>query len=402
MKYRRLQAGFASVAFGFALGTLFSPFCNLLNHKPDEIRPSLAQALTDTDLFHENPTDETIAYIQSLYAEKIRLLADKGLLKTMGRRGKCTKDASPDAWCHDPNCTEQLPPVNSPENLRSILKPVMKLRDDALNRLPEIFGVKQEQRKYVFLMAASDNHYVEAQQTIQSLHEKVFPFISNFSFYFYDIGLKKEQRDMVTTYGKAVVKTYPFRLLPSRIQFLKGYSWKPLMIQAHINTAEFVIYMDASVVITNNLDKMFEKATYTGFLMCPGHGSVAQHTSLLMFSYYGDAPCTFSPYTEYEGGFLVFRNEPFALKLLLEPWVACALDPLCMCPKNNLLSCPQKRQYGKCHRYDLSAMTIVLIKLFRDRISSFDVRRGQFHTIKQGRTHVFQYLEHLQAANTLQ
>jgi hypothetical protein len=37
------------------------------------------------------------------------------------------------------------------------------------------------------------------------------------------------------------------------------------------------------------------------------------------------------PYHELLAGFTALHNEPFMRRMLLEPWLACALHPRCMC-----------------------------------------------------------------------
>lgn len=69
------------------------------------------------------------------------------------------------------------------------------------------------------------------------------------------------------------------------------------------------------------------------------------------------------------------------MQVVLDPWVACALNKSCMCPVdgNSVRNCPHKeRKVGQCHRFDLSSITLILGKLYGDKLGQlvFKPRSG--------------------------
>lgn len=67
----------------------------------------------------------------------------------------------------------------------------------------------------------------------------------------------------------------------------------------------------------------------------------------------------------------LLTNDFFSLiQIILDPWVACALNKSCMCPvdPSSVRFCPHKeRRSGQCHRFDLSSLTIQFAKLYGDK-----------------------------------
>ncbi|XP_071108709.1 uncharacterized protein [Haliotis cracherodii] len=278
-------------------------------------------------------------------------------------------------------CKHPLPAADCQENIRNILTPVTKLKEGALGRIKDVFNI-QERRKYAFVTAASADHFDESQEMIMTLDKYIFPHLSNYSFYYYDMGLYRSQVKLLEKYGRAVIKRYPFDLLPDRFSYLKCYTWKPIVMQAHFDNAEYTVWLDASSRFDKgNPREMFNLLKETGVLMSPWPYPFAQHCSKHMFSYFNTEPCHFSVYHESESGFIMLRNQPFTRRLIMDPWVACAVDPNCMCHPGakQLLSCSfRTRKYGKCHRYDQSAINLILLQMFRRNIDSVQIPKKKY------------------------
>ncbi|XP_046565429.1 uncharacterized protein LOC124274156 [Haliotis rubra] len=285
------------------------------------------------------------------------------------------------------------------DNIKSILTPLTKIKDGALEMLKDMFGAPSVKVKYVFLTAASANHFSESQAMIESLSNNILPSLKNYSFYYYDMGLKKNQVELLQNFSKAEVIKFPFHRLPHRFANLRCYTWKPLILQAHFDSAEHVIWMDSSVLFTtNNTQAMFQRLKLTGVIMSTEKFPFAQHTSMHLFSYFNSDPCHYSMYQENEANFILLHNQPFVRKLIMDPWVACAVDPNCMCHNGaqKLFRCPtHTRKYGKCHRYDQSTIGLILLKLFRRNIATILAPKGKYAHISRSKESGHRYLEEL-------
>ncbi|XP_071108707.1 uncharacterized protein [Haliotis cracherodii] len=339
--------------------------------------------LKDKQLVSSTNYETEVNQLVDIFREKVATLKKKHIWSELRPFPRCTgKEKKALDMCNDTAaCKHPLPAADCQENIRNILTPVTKLKEGALGRIKDVFNI-QERRKYAFVTAASADHFDESQEMIMTLDKYIFPHLSNYSFYYYDMGLYRSQVKLLEKYGRAVIKRYPFDLLPDRFSYLKCYTWKPIVMQAHFDNAEYTVWLDASSRFDKgNPREMFNLLKETGVLMSPWPYPFAQHCSKHMFSYFNTEPCHFSVYHESESGFIMLRNQPFTRRLIMDPWVACAVDPNCMCHPGakQLLSCSfRTRKYGKCHRYDQSAINLILLQMFRRNIDSVQIPKKKY------------------------
>ncbi|XP_071108555.1 uncharacterized protein [Haliotis cracherodii] len=388
----RLRIAYVSVIF---LGTLYSfglllvvditRKSNVLNtdHLCLQTRTKHTeeiQKLNDNQLVYSR---DEVTLLVDMFRQKVATLKHKKIWSELPASPRCTgKEKKALDMCNDTAaCKHPLPAADSQENIRNILTPVTKLQEGALGRIKDVFNI-QERRKYAFVTAASADHFDESQEMIMTLDKYIFPHLSNYSFYYYDMGLNRSQVKLLEKYGRAVIKRYPFDLLPDRFSYLKCYTWKPIVMQAHFDNAEYTVWLDASSRFDKgNPREMFNLLKETGVLMSPWPYPFAQHCSKHMFSYFNTEPCHFSVYHESESGFIMLHNQPFTRRLIMDPWVACAVDPNCMCHPGakQLYWCSfRTRKYGKCHRYDQSAINLILLQMFRRNIDSVQIPKKKY------------------------
>lgn len=144
-------------------------------------------------------------------------------------------------------------------------------------------------------------------------------------------------------------------------------------LQALLPKSEFLVYMDSSVRFLPgaNLTDLFQRARERGMQFLRNPQSIFLHTVDATFHYYGDVSCQYQPYPEILAGFGVYHNEPFVRRAIVEPWAACAIVKECMCPVDpqKFINCNNgKRVNNVCHRFDLSSLTIMLAKLYGEKL----------------------------------
>ncbi|XP_046572010.1 uncharacterized protein LOC124280162 isoform X5 [Haliotis rubra] len=130
----------------------------------------------------------------TFFRAKVANLKKKQIWSELPPHPLCTgKETKTLDMCNDTAaCKHPLPVADSQENIRNILTPVTKLKEGALQRIKGVFNI-QERRKYAFVTAASADHFDESQEMIMTLDKYIFPYLSNYSFYYYDMGLNKSQ-----------------------------------------------------------------------------------------------------------------------------------------------------------------------------------------------------------------
>ncbi|WAR04050.1 hypothetical protein MAR_010608 [Mya arenaria] len=92
-----------------------------------------------------------------------------------------------------------------------------------------------------------------------------------------------------------------------------------------------------------------------------------------MFQYFDTYPCRFRTLPELQGGFLIFYMDPLIIHRIFWPWIRCALEFGCMVPDLNperYLRCNRcGNVFGECHRFDQSALSILLYTVYGKHIN---------------------------------
>ncbi|XP_059146343.1 uncharacterized protein LOC131933791 [Physella acuta] len=184
-----------------------------------------------------------------------------------------------------------------------------------------------------------------------------------------------------------------FDEFPPHFTTFKCFGWKPVIIKAVFARADIVIWADASVRFTvpEVLSDMIAKAKLQGVVQRRPKFNISNpyFTIPQMFEYFGDSPCAHLPFDQVESGFGIYHREPLIEKALIDPWVACALRPECTCPEQQraLQKCPQQwdpLKFGHCMRNDQSSLTIILAKLFREKLFHFVIHTDGLVNIRRG------------------
>ncbi|XP_076451412.1 uncharacterized protein LOC143287337 [Babylonia areolata] len=286
-------------------------------------------------------------------------------------------NGSPACWM--PGCNASFPPL--PQRLQRVLQtqhPITEEQKSVIHNMahhPDPVDV-------AFVTAASANHFGESQGLIKSLEKLVFPEMRRqgqwtFRLFYYDLGLEKGQLNKLKKFCNCTVLPFPFSRLPPSFQKLRTCIWKPLVIKAHLSSSRFTVWMDASTrLTTSNISDILHQADQLGIFAVRNNYMTMMHVHPFMTSYFQIEPCYLASLYETAGGFLAFNNDVFVHTAILDPWVACAFSPRCLCPTNgtenceSLVHCENRgRGYFRCHRFDQSGLGIILVLLFDRKVT---------------------------------
>ncbi|CAG5131126.1 unnamed protein product, partial [Candidula unifasciata] len=285
----------------------------------------------------------------------------------------------------DKNCLQTQLPKNPTYRVQQLVAPdQLQMSQQEHQVLREMADKVEGKYDIILLTAGSSNHFLESQALLKNLHEEVFPYLKNFTLIFYNLGLTSQERNLMTKYCKCQVTDFPFEKFPKFMANLKCYAWKPVVIKAHLQKARFVFWMDASIRFHSSAKKMFFqflKAAQERGLQIGGSGAdSAFRTSRSMYHFFGDEPCAYLGLGQAKATLGVYHREHFVDRAILEPWVACALREECICPSNDSdHDCSGSKTaamkyyhrksgivYGMCHRFDQSAISLILHKLYQE------------------------------------
>ncbi|XP_070180536.1 uncharacterized protein [Littorina saxatilis] len=285
----------------------------------------------------------------------------------------CKDVKEPDLECFDSTCNAKF--ASSPrDRMRQILATRLQIPAHYMHAMTSSTR-NIASHKYAFVTAGSSNHYYEMQGLIQSLHQHVFPHLSNFTFVLYDLGLTPFERYVTEKNCGCTVLDFPFSEMPSFMRHLTCYAWKPVAVGSLMDKAEYLVWMDACIrwntsTTSTSLDTLFQRCRQRGHQCINDSGSIAVRTVQSMTNFYGDQQCLYSPFGEMLSGFEMFYMDRFTKEVILEPWISCAFDQRCMCVKDffwqfHCTGAPP-RQYGRCHRFDQSSLGIIYSKILLD------------------------------------
>ncbi|XP_067667576.1 uncharacterized protein [Haliotis asinina] len=332
------------------------------------------------------------------YKKKIQDVQQARLWRTNPKLNSCETEPVSGNPCVDTHCSPRHPEEVS-HRLERLLQTTNNLNVTLFNLLFELFGVQKSGKRLVILTASSSDHYYESQGLIQSIHQNVVPEMDNLTLIYYDIGLEDWQREQLQKYCRCQVRRFPFELMPIRLKTLRCYTWKSFIIQAHIRSADVIIWTDAAVRFRkSSIGPLLQEVETKGIMLEDGtpRYSVADHAQKIMFDYFGEKTCQYAQVIEKQPGFLVLKNERFVREIVLKPWVACAMNKKCMCPAHpeTLIVChTYVRKYNKCHRFDQAAINIILAKLFWGSEMSFVPTRKYIDFRKEEKVYYFEQLE---------
>ena len=118
--------------------------------------------------------------------------------------------------------------------------------------------------------------------------------------------------------------------------------------------------------------------------------SVAKHTRIATFNYFKEHPCPYTEFGEVEAGNVAFHDSEVS-RTIVRKWLSCALTQDCLQPEGSSSACRRVTQIGQCHRYDQSALSIILRRLYHEQ-NDYPLVEKPFRIIKVMRGNSVHYL----------
>lgn len=134
----------------------------------------------------------------------------------------------------------------------------------------------------------------------------------------------------------------------------------------------WVWWMDSATrITTDRLETALNYSKINSMLFFSNDKShaVAYHTDPATMNYFAEDACKYRQFGEFEAGFNLYHFDNVT-SIVVNQWAACALNEECIAPKGseNKQSCYFWKRYdGRCHRFDQSALSIILRRLFHVR-----------------------------------
>ena len=228
--------------------------------------------------------------------------------------------------------------------------------------------------KLVMVIGFSSNHFEESKDYFGSVHAH----LPHTRIIVYDIGLTAFQSKTVKSYCNTEVRKFNFGKCPPHARNLRTYAWKPYVIKEVSEEFEVFTFFDASIRIGPPFIHILPNLLKFPLLPCSRFdvkgAQVFRSTHDGMLNYFKmntsrEILVNLSP--TFESGSLIFWANDFIKEQFLPKYVDCAAHIECIAPKGaSVWPCNFKKLYADCHRFDQSALNVILYHYFSEYIKS--------------------------------
>ena len=263
--------------------------------------------------------------------------------------------------------------------------------------------------RLVVVTALSSNHFDEAQDMIASVQSN----LPNTTIVLFDLGLSDSHRKSISEKCNVEIRKFDFNKYSNvpTVKNLVSYAWKPVIIKEISLDYEVILYGDTSLrvlrpvtelLLSYLLDFPYVSGPIAGQpVVSLTHDGMVAYLKLNQTreQIFRDLNQT------YQGNsFCMWMTKVFQEKFLSN-WVDCASHQECISPKgasifgcnlNNLKLPSYKGEYVGCHRFDQSALNLILYREFgvenwKNR-SPLRLRQGptQMWIVERAVTHHYQ------------
>ena len=238
----------------------------------------------------------------------------------------------------------------------------IKLNKKATPTLPYI-------DRFPIVTAVSDNHANEVEAMVATV-QRVMP---QRGVIIYDLGLTVSNIKRLRSFCNVSIRHFPSHLYPDLVKEILEYRWKPLIIFLVFHEFGGVAWADASIRFKQKISTVpfFRRGHgFVGFNIrrLSPVGSFTHNGTLVALGVERDRVAKSKTTI---GTFNIWLSGHDTSEVLLDHWNTCAFDQQCMAPPGARRGCcmfelKKTFQYMGCHRYDQSALSVILEKIFLD------------------------------------
>ena len=222
--------------------------------------------------------------------------------------------------------------------------------------------------KLVMVTGISSNHFKESKAFFGSVHEHM----PNTKIIVYDLGLTDSQVSTLQTYCNVEIRKFNFQKYPEYFKNLLNYAWKTAIAKEMSEEFELFFYCDSSVRLKNSFSHLLPLLLRFPFVPCSVISDLIvgrTHDGMLKYLHMNMTRSELAKVKpSIQAGVYMMWVTPLIKEKLLVPWIDCGMHKDCISPEGaTLRGCHRRNQNGSyigCHRYDQSAMNMILIREF--------------------------------------
>ena len=227
--------------------------------------------------------------------------------------------------------------------------------------------------KLVVVTATSSNHYTELQDLIGSVQK----FLPRTNLIVYDLGMTEEQKNQLQTFCNIEIRPFVFEKYPPHTKRLRTFAWKVFAVEEVVRDYEVIMWADSSVRLTGPL---FAETIFPLLLQFPFMAPVTRsylpivsftHDRMLQYLNLSLSRKQMAHFGHVEATCWVMWANSLMREKFLNHWLDCAMHQECITPDgarvtgcNYTTAHENAGGYTGCHRYDQSALCMILIREF--------------------------------------
>uniref|UniRef100_A0A1I7Z9T2 Tudor domain-containing protein n=1 Tax=Steinernema glaseri TaxID=37863 RepID=A0A1I7Z9T2_9BILA len=189
-------------------------------------------------------------------------------------------------------------------------------------------------------------------------------------------------------------RTFDFDEYPAYVRMLFQYRWKHLIIAQMLMESPLVFWVDSSVRFHNDpkqsiwtvIDFAKRPESLNVVQLCDTGHKIFPVTMKEMFMRFSYPEEQTKKLNMCAGGVILWIRSPKTINILKE-MVVCSLEKECMAPKGARLHCDSTvikmgNKFAGCHRFDQSALSVVLSKEANFDLSRYAYTEGELTFLK--------------------
>lgn len=187
----------------------------------------------------------------------------------------------------------------------------------------------------------------------------------------YNIGISEAEKHMFSESCHCQIRDVRWSRFPDHIQNVHNHAYRPLIIQEALQEFGAIFWCDPSIRFNSfQLHIVAQQAQRVGLVSWPIEHPTSTLTHYKMFQYFNASNEDYFFHRMVQPGMMIIYNTKEVHEKLMYPWIRCALNYDCLAPHGsqprgcNFAHKP-KFIYAGCHRYDMSAMNIILGQMFQ-------------------------------------
>jgi hypothetical protein len=237
--------------------------------------------------------------------------------------------------------------------------------------------------RLVFVTAVSSDR-IHVDMDAIALVQKYFPYNK---IYFYDLSDTPQRIvDKIRQLCNVVYRKFDYSLHPGHVRDLFTYAFKPIIIHEMFREHSRLFWLDSSIRFKSSDLASAANGSQLSMFDFSGHSIfVATHAG--MYRYLPIDRQAAIAARMWGANAIYFQLTQELYDNVIRWWFLCALESDCMAPTRDLYCKFKGRdEYAQCHRYDQSALNILLANYFNYNDSSYwsgfpllSVERGSKH-----------------------